>query len=85
MDIYVLEFPLYSPDLNIIENLWAILKAKLNDMYPDLEDEPKGEAERRRFIECAQAAWRAIPQDTIRKLFDSMPRRLAAVRKAKGW
>jgi hypothetical protein len=43
------------------------------------------EVECRRFIECAQSAWLAIPQDTIRKLFDSMPRRLVVVRKAKGW
>ena len=28
-------FPPYSPDMNIIENLWAHLKLELHRRYPD--------------------------------------------------
>ena len=28
-------FPPYSPDMNIIENLWAHLKLELHHRYPD--------------------------------------------------
>jgi transposase len=30
----------YSPDLNQIENLWAIRKAKIYEIYPYLEHAP---------------------------------------------
>lgn len=83
--IECLPIPPYSPDLNIIEHVWALLKRKLNEMYPNLADAPKTEEEKERFIHCAQEAWRAIPQRTVQKLFNSMQRRLRAVRKAHGW
>jgi hypothetical protein len=35
--------------------------------------------------EAIKEAWLAIPNWLIKKLIESMPRRLAAVRKAKGW
>lgn len=37
MDINVMELPPYSPDLNPIENLWASMKAKIYEKYPELE------------------------------------------------
>lgn len=85
LDINILPFPPYSPDLNIIEHIWALLKRKINEIYPNLADEGGSEEDRERFIKCAKEAWDAIDQAKIRKLFDSMPRRLKAVRKAKGW
>ena len=55
-------------------------------MYLNLIDEGGLEEDRERFIKCAkEEAWDAIDQAKIRKLFNSMPRRLKAVRKAKGW
>jgi transposase len=35
--IEVLDWLLYSPDLNSIENAWAKLKEHLHDLNPDLE------------------------------------------------
>ncbi len=37
MGIRVIEWPPYSPDLNLIENLWALIKAELYRLYPELE------------------------------------------------
>src|SRR5204862_6870247 len=37
MDIPFTDWPPYSPDLNPIENAWALLKKKVLEMHPELE------------------------------------------------
>ena len=67
--------PPYSPDLNVIEHLWAHLKAKL-----------KG----RKFNSKADAwffirnVWQHISSTILRDLVNSMPARIRAVITAKG-
>jgi transposase len=86
LDIKVIKFPPYSPDLNPIKHMWAVLKRKLNEMYPKLKDcTGETKADRQVFIDAAKAAWAAIDQSYINNLIDSMPRRIEAVIKAKGW
>jgi hypothetical protein len=80
-----IDWPPYSPDLNPIENAWALLKRKLRSLFPDLRDLKNNEADRARFEACAKAAWDAIPQDQIRGLLESLPRRLRAVIRVRGW
>ena len=55
------------------------------DMFPELEWDNYSDEAKERFHECAQLAWWAIDQEWIDSLIKSMPRRLAAVRKARGW
>ena len=43
MNITVMDWPLYSPDLNPIENLWALLKADILKLRPWLPDMPNNE------------------------------------------
>jgi transposase len=43
MGIRVIEWLPYSPDLNPIENLWALMKAKLYRLYPELKYAPDTE------------------------------------------
>lgn len=73
----VLEWPPQSPDLNPIENLWAIVKRRLNQ-YPT---PPSGMNE---LWERASDVFVSITAEDCRKLYESMPRRMAAVIRAKG-
>ena len=69
-------WPANSPDFNCIENVFAWLKARVED------EEPRDEASLR---EAIQRAWQAFPLSMTETLVESMPRRLAdAVRLSGG-
>ena len=53
--------------------------------YPQYNNLSKAEEEWEGFCEALQACWRAIPGTLIKKLILSMSRRLAAVRRSRGW
>jgi transposase len=76
-DYRVLQWPAQSPDLNPIEHLWSHLKKKLGEY----EVPPKGIEE---LWERVQQEWEKIPAEVCQNLIESMPRRVAAVLKAKG-
>jgi transposase len=80
-----MDWPPYSPDLNPIEHVWAALKRNLQRMFPDLWELKRNELNIEDFKEKLRAAWWAIDQALIDRLIDSLPRRLAAVKKARGW
>lgn len=77
-DFQVLEWPAQSPDLNPIENLWSHLKKSLLNNYESPPSSIKVLWER------VQDQWDNISAEYCEKLVKSMPRRLAAVKKAKG-
>ncbi|GMG13310.1 unnamed protein product [Aspergillus oryzae] len=83
--IWVPDWPAHSPDLNPIEHLWNLLKKKLLELYPELFLGGRSQIDWTQFRESIQAAWWAIPQERIDRLIRSMPRRLQAVRLARGW
>ncbi|UYV75324.1 hypothetical protein LAZ67_12003495, partial [Cordylochernes scorpioides] len=69
-DVQMLPWPPYYPDLSPIEHVWEIIGRRLHALpQPRSEDELWQRVERE---------WRAIPQDAIRTLIDSLPRRVAA-------
>lgn len=70
-------WPPNSPDLNPIEHLWAYVKRQLGK-YPK---PAKGIDELWKRI---QEVWNAIPASLCQSLIESMPRRIQAVKKAKG-
>ena len=69
------EWPPRSPDLNPIENLWAILQDKV------VERQPQNQAE---LCEVLQEEWWAIDQSTIQKLFDGMEERIRRCNSVEG-
>ena len=76
-----LPWPPNSPDLNLIENVWMLLKRRLRKRFSRIEQKPHSEAE---LFQAAQEEWAEIPQDVIDNLIDSMPERLQAVLDADG-
>ena len=71
----VMDWPSNSPDLNPIENLWAVLKRKV-----ELR-QPKNIGELESFME---EEWTTIPQDIIKNLVGSMKQICKLVIENKG-
>ena len=72
----VLDWPAQSPDLNPIEYLWHHLKRRLMKYEDQAEDINK-------LWRKTEAEWEKIPKRECQKLIESMPRRIAAVIRAK--
>jgi transposase len=82
--IWVVEWPPHSPDLNPIEHVWNMLKRTLLKLHPFLFEEGRAQTDWKNFHEAIQEAWWAIPQASIDRLIDSMPRWIEAVIRARG-
>jgi hypothetical protein len=83
--IWTIDWPPYSPDLNPIEHMWWALKRMVHKLHPELAIMGRSEEDWKALQDALQEAWLALPDSLIRRLVESMPRRLAACRKARGW
>lgn len=70
-----LNLPTYSPDLNIIENMWSVLKARVHSRAPQRV---------RDIEEIALEEWANFQLEEIRTYFRSIPDRLRDVITANG-
>lgn len=75
-NINVLPWPSQSPDLNCIENLWHKLNSEC------MERKCKNEEE---LFKLLQKAWNNLDKNYLKNLVNSMPRRIEAVIKSKGF
>lgn len=84
--VTIMKWPSYSPDLNPIEHVWAVLKAWFMKIYPDMWKE-KGSKERiRRMIESGISyCWTLLSSEYFDTLAQSMVDRVEAVIAADGW
>lgn len=80
-----MEWPPYLPDLNLIEHMWWALKKLVHKLYPELITIGSSEEDWEQLRAALKEAWRRIPNSLISALITSMPRRLAAVRRARGY
>ncbi|GFW65837.1 transposable element Tcb1 transposase [Trichonephila clavipes] len=61
-----------SPDPSPIENMWSMVAQRLTQITP-----PGATPDQ--LLQRVEAAWFAVPKEHIQSLFESMPRRVAAV------
>ena len=75
--IKLLSFPAQSADIAPIEHLWSHLKKRLKEY----DHPPSGILE---LWERVEKEWNKIQPEVVQNLIESMPRRVAAVVRAKG-
>jgi DDE superfamily endonuclease len=84
-DIDVLDWPAYSPDMNPIENLWKLLKAKIIELYPELITMNDNNATKAHLIQAAEEAWELLEEELLNTLALGMQKRIDALKAAGGW
>ena len=72
-----LDWPVNSPDLNIMENIWSIISREVyrgSRQFDKVED----------LRDAIRVAWAGLAQDIINALFDSIPNRIFRAIQAHG-
>lgn len=78
-DKYFISIPPYSPDMNIIEHLWAVLRQKVKrDCFP------YGQSRGREFEQLVIRCWAETPINMVVNLYQSLPVRMRAIVEAEG-
>jgi hypothetical protein len=80
-DITRMDWPPSSPDLNPIENVWALLKACLWRLQ---QDPPKSFNTEEKCIQVAQEEWEKLDWDVVNSSIDSINKRVKQVIKMHG-
>lgn len=77
----VMQWPANSPDMNPIENLWAILKRELHQRYPDTKYLKGSPSTIKASLKARlMDVWWDIGGDMLERLIESMPLRVAELR-----
>jgi hypothetical protein len=71
-----LSWVVQSPYLNTTEPLWSVLEINARNRFPS-------PTSLKQFEDVLKEEWYKIPLETVQNLYESIPRRIAAVLKAK--
>ena len=80
--IALIEWPPFSPDLNLIEAVWNLMKNYIQFHYPDLGEGRQRTQDDLRII--VKESWENVSADDLMKLIETMPARCQAVLDADG-
>lgn len=80
-----MKWPLYSPDLSPIKNLWPLLKGKVYELHPEIRGMPNNEDTIQFIISVAQTVWSMIDIDILENLAITMPHCVQQVIENDGW
>lgn len=70
-------WPAQSPDINVIENVWKVIKVHVQKDLSHIKS-------RQDLIESVLKAWSKLHRTYIRQLYESIPRRIRSVIAQKG-
>ena len=77
---WIEDWPPYSPDLNPIEHVWSLLKQRLYELFPDIENwQGPDESVIERMENALVYVWDTLDPQFIRNCVESMPKRYEAV------
>lgn len=85
LGVDLMVWPPYSPDLNPIENLWALMKAEIYRLHPELTHTEDTVATQHALVLAAMEAWDSLEERILQNLCETMPNRVNAVIAAEGW
>ena len=74
LDIRKMSWPTYPPDLNPIENVWAMLKRRTKKRFRKWRPHNQ-----REVVGVAQEEWEKLPWKRKYDMIDAMPRKIEAV------
>jgi len=86
-NIQVMTWPTNSPHMNPIEQVWKRLKERMHKRFPEIHKTPGSpDRVRRALAEALTDTWREeVEGNFLETLWESMPRRVAALLEVKGW
>ncbi|KAJ0135309.1 hypothetical protein HZ326_20819 [Fusarium oxysporum f. sp. albedinis] len=85
LQVQLMIWPPYSPDVNPIENLWALMKAEIYRLHPELTHAEDTVATQHALVLAAMEAWDNLEERVLKNLCDTMPNRITAIITAEGW
>ena len=74
-DVQNLNWPPQSPDLNLIEDVWNEIKFRLRGKAFENKD---------KLWKAVKKEWQNVSKSFIKNLYESLPRRIEALKNAKG-